>query len=122
MCDSLEAAGIPCWIAPRNIIPGFDWSASIIDAIENSLVMVLVFSAKANDSSQVLREIKSAAEKSIPIVPFRIEDIRFNKSLDYFMGTAHWLDAWSMPAESRFSELANAIKSRVTTGDVGRVS
>jgi hypothetical protein len=32
-CAVLEGEGIRCWIAPRDITPGAEWSASIIDAI-----------------------------------------------------------------------------------------
>ena len=41
---SLEANGIRCWIAPRDILPGTDWSESIVEAIEEAGTMVLVFS------------------------------------------------------------------------------
>ncbi len=34
-CAALENAGIRCWIAPRNILPGGDWGASIVDAINS---------------------------------------------------------------------------------------
>ena len=43
----LEGRGIRCWIAPRDITPGLDWSAEIIDAIEHARVMVLIYSAKS---------------------------------------------------------------------------
>ncbi|HLG11343.1 MAG TPA: toll/interleukin-1 receptor domain-containing protein, partial [Dehalococcoidia bacterium] len=55
VCASLEARGIRAWIAPRDILPGSDWSEAIIDAIENARVMVLVFSARANASRQIIR-------------------------------------------------------------------
>lgn len=48
ICATLENNNIRCWIAPRDIIPGTDWGASIIDAINESNVMVLVFSQNAN--------------------------------------------------------------------------
>lgn len=46
----LEARGIRCWMAPHKIRPGTDWGAAIIEAIETSKVMVLIFSAHANAS------------------------------------------------------------------------
>ena len=30
-CAALEAKGIRCWIAPRDILPGSDWGEAIID-------------------------------------------------------------------------------------------
>ena len=42
-CATLEQAGIRCWISPRDIVPGMDWSESIINAIERAKLMVLIF-------------------------------------------------------------------------------
>jgi hypothetical protein len=33
VCAILEKNGVRCWIAPRDILPGADWSASIVDGI-----------------------------------------------------------------------------------------
>ena len=49
-CAALEAAGIRCWIAPRDITPGAEWGEAIIDGINHCRVMILIFSASANDS------------------------------------------------------------------------
>ena len=35
-CAALEAKGIRCWIAPRDINPGQDWAASIVEAIRGA--------------------------------------------------------------------------------------
>jgi hypothetical protein len=44
VCATLEAAGLRCWIAPRDVQPGAQWTAEIINAISASRVVVLVFS------------------------------------------------------------------------------
>jgi len=36
ICDHLESAGIECWIAPRNIKAGSDWTKGIMRGIANS--------------------------------------------------------------------------------------
>ena len=61
----LESRGIRCWIAPRDITPGLDWSEAIVDAIERSKVMVLVLSAHANGSPQIKREVERAVNRGI---------------------------------------------------------
>src|SRR5262249_15940800 len=56
VCAALEESGqLRCWMAPRDIPPGANWSASIIEGIEASRVMVLIFSRHSNTSPQVLR-------------------------------------------------------------------
>jgi hypothetical protein len=80
-------------------MPGREWGAAIIEGINESRVMVLVFSAHANDSPQIRREAERAVHKGIAIIPLRIENIVPTQSLEYFIGTVHWLDALTPPME-----------------------
>src|SRR5262245_49078182 len=86
VCGTLEAKGIRCAIAPRDIIPGMDWSEAVIDAIHSSRVIILVFSSHANDSQQVRREVERAANRGLLIMLLRIENVTPTKSLAYFIG------------------------------------
>ena len=43
VCALLEADGIRCWIAPRDVQAGVSYAGSIIDAINASKAMVLIF-------------------------------------------------------------------------------
>lgn len=108
---SLEANGIRCWIAPRDILPGTDWGEAIVEAIEEAATMVLVFSAHANTSPQIRREIERAVDSVIPVIPFRIEDVLPCRSLQYFIGPQHWLDAWTPPLEQHLYRLTETIKA-----------
>ncbi len=87
-----------------------DWGGSIIEAIESARVMVLVLSASADASPQILREVERAVNKSLRIVPLRIEDIKPGKNLEYFLGTPHWLDAITPPFEAHLQYLVQTIK------------
>jgi formylglycine-generating enzyme required for sulfatase activity len=113
VCAVLEAQGIRCWVAPRDIIPGRDWGESIVDAIKGARVMVLIFSANANNSPQIKREVERAANKGIPIIPLRIEDVVPTASLEYFLSTPHWLDAFTPPLESHLQHLAQVVRQIV---------
>jgi hypothetical protein len=110
-CAALEAAGIRCWIAPRDILPGKEWGEAIIEAINGSHVLVLIFSANANASPQIRREVERAVHKGIPIVPLRIEDIVPTHALEYFIGTVHWLDALTPPLENHLRRLTESVKA-----------
>ena len=59
----LEAKSVTCWVAPRDVVPGADWGESIINAIESSRIMILIFSKNANQSSQIKREVERAVNK-----------------------------------------------------------
>ena len=106
----LESRGIRCWIAPRDITPGLDWSEAIVDAIERSKVMVLVLSAHANGSPQIKREVERGVNHGLPIIPFRIEDVPLSKALEYFISSPHWLDALTPPLEEHLQYLADTVQ------------
>ena len=110
VCATLESKGVRCWIAPRDILPGIDWGEAIIDAINSTRVMVLVFSSHANTSQQIKREVERAVHKGLPVIPLRIEDVPMSKSLEYFISSPHWLDAMSQPVEQHLNYLAETIK------------
>jgi hypothetical protein len=101
----LEANGLNVWIAPRDVAPSADWAEEIIAAISGARVMVLVFSASSNDSPQVRREVERAVHKRVRILPLRIEDVVPSGSLEYFLSTQHWLDAFPPPRERHYAKL-----------------
>jgi len=107
----LEAEGVKCWIAPRDISPSSDWAAEIIDAISDAQVMILVFSSSSNQSPQVRREVERAVHKQVSILPFRIEDVVPSKSLEFFLSSQHWLDAFPPPLEPHYRRLCGHLKS-----------
>lgn len=111
VCATFEANGIRCWVAPRDVPPGANWGAAIVDAIEASRLMVLVFSGHANASGQIAREVERAASSGVTIVPIRIEDVMPARSLEFFLSNIHWLDALTPPLERRLQEIAAKIKA-----------
>jgi hypothetical protein len=61
VCATLEAKHIKCWIAPRDVTPVTPWAEAIVDAIDESRILVLVLSSASNNSPQVIREVGRAA-------------------------------------------------------------
>ena len=118
-CASLEAAGIRCWIAPRDIMPGTEYGASIVDALDRCRVLVLIFSSNANESPQLRREVEHAVSRAVPIVPVRIENVVPTKLMAYFVESVHWLDAMTPPVESHFQRLAEVVKAMLQAGQAG---
>ena len=108
-CARLEARGHRCWIAPRDILPGREWGEAIVEGIAASKVFVLIFSANANESPQIRREIERAVHHGLNVVPFRIEDVAPAGSLEYFMSVPHWLDAMTPPLDRHLDALAEVV-------------
>ena len=71
VCATLEARGIRCWIAPRDISYGAEWGEAVVEGISASRVMVLVFSSNANESPHIKREVDRAVTKGLTIIPDR---------------------------------------------------
>ncbi|MGA3170716.1 MAG: toll/interleukin-1 receptor domain-containing protein [Chthoniobacteraceae bacterium] len=109
ICKALEGAGVRCWIAPRNIEPGADWSVAIMEAMKCP-AMVLVFSAHSNDSAHVQREVGRAFAKGLTVIPFRVEKIEPNGSMEYYLASVHWLDAVTAPLDPHLENLAERVK------------
>jgi hypothetical protein len=112
----LEAHAIPCWVAPRNVPPASDWAEQIVEAIARASVMVLVLSASANSSPQVRREVERAVHRQVKVLPFRVEDVLPSRSLEYFLSSQHWLDAFPPPMEPHYARLASYLQPLLSTG------
>ena len=109
MCATLEGRGIRCWIAPRDIPYGADWTEAIMDGISGCRVMVLVYSTNANNSPHVRREVQHAFEHEATVIPLRIEACEPAKSLQFYMTGVHWLDAMTPPLKQHVEKLADHI-------------
>lgn len=119
LCAGLEQRNIRCWIAPRDIVPGVPWAESIIDAIEGSSVMLLLFSEASNKSVQVQREVERAVHKDVPLVPVRIENVMPTRTMEYFISSQHWFDAIQAPVEQHLDRLAQAIQAHLSRRSTG---
>jgi len=113
ICARLEAAGIRCWIAPRDIAAGEDWPAAIAQAISQGQALVLVFSAHSNSSEEVGRELFLAADHKLVIIPFKIDDVEPEPGKQYYLARTHWLDALNPPTLEQIQNLVDCVKTLV---------
>jgi len=109
VCAKLEDNKIRVWIAPRDVPAGMNFAESIIDAIDNCKVFVLIWSASTNASEHILNELNQAFDQGIIVIPFRIENVEPSKALKYYIGRTHWLDAMTPPLEKHIKFLADTI-------------
>jgi hypothetical protein len=109
ICHCLERAGVRCWVAPRDIRPSEDWAEAIINGMDQCRILLLIFSSSSNNSPQVRREVERAVNKGLTILPFRIEAVAPSKSLEYFISTQHWLDAFGRDLDASLAELQQSV-------------
>jgi hypothetical protein len=110
ICGALEEAAIRCWVAPRDVRAGRSFPGEITRAIQQSKVMLLIFSRHSNSSEQVLREVQLAVDCHVPIVRLRIEDITLSDDLRYYLSTPQYLDALTAPLTKHIPRLQAAIE------------
>jgi hypothetical protein len=115
---ALEAGGVGCWIAPRDIEAGENYTQAILDALDAAPAVVLVFSSATNESPHVSRELEVAVGAGRRIVPVRLEAVEPSGALRYFIGTSQWLDATG-PSSDWSEALVPAVRRAVGQPDTG---
>lgn len=109
ICSRLESQNIRCWIAPRDVNPGEDYSTQIVEALDRCSVVVIVFSSWANQSRHVKNEVDRAFNLNRIIIPFRVDKAEPDKGLAYYLAKTHWLDAITPPLDQHIRRLAQTI-------------
>ena len=112
----LEQNGIRCWVAPRDVPPGMEYGQAIIEGIAQSRALVLILSDQSNESQFVRKEVERAVSKTKPVLPVRIREVKPSGSLEFFISSSQWVDAWKSPMEQHLLPLVAAIKAMGTPG------
>ena len=113
ICSVFEDNGVTCWIAPRDIAPGRTYGGAIIEGLNSCRVLVLVYTARANASRDVAREVERAESKNLAIIPFRLEDVPLSPDLEYFLSAPQWFEGQAPPLEAQAERLATSIRQRL---------
>jgi hypothetical protein len=107
----LEAEGMACWLAGRDLPAGADPVETAGAAIAAAQVLVLVFSSRANEAEeQIKRELQFAAQHQTPVLPFRVENVKPVRSLEYFLPANQFVDAFTPPLDGHLKRLAAMLK------------
>lgn len=98
--DVLEQNGLSCWMAPRDIPGGSNYTKEIPIAIRNCTVFVLVLSQNAQSSHWVLKELDSAVNGGKVILPFMLENCDLNDEFNFLLTGAQRYAAYQRKAEA----------------------
>jgi uncharacterized protein YecT (DUF1311 family) len=112
ICGALEARGHPCWMSSRDVMPGENYQGAIVRAIREAGVMVLVFSANANNSDEIKKEMSLASQSRTMVIPVRSEDVLPSEDFTYELATRQWIDMfqdWEQSIEKLSRQIAVAI-------------
>ena len=123
ICAALETAGTRCWIAPRDVPAGGLYAATIAEAIHAARALVVVYSAAADDSAQVARELDIAVANGLPVLPVRIQQLQPRGAFEYYLAGCQWFDMFDAPPSAAHLEaLRGAVRRLLGSGTGGESS
>jgi len=115
LVDAIEERGVKCWFSKRDIRAGEHYGDVIVDTIERAPAMVLVFSANANTSEEIKKEIALASQRGMTVIPVRLQDVAPSKAFRYELVTRNWIDLfpkWDEGLQLLVDRLFEAIGER----------
>lgn len=118
LCSALESRGYRCWISARDIAPGENFQVSIVRAIRQAKIMLLVFTANSNKSEEMNKELALASQSKLIVVPLRVEDVAPNDAFAYEFATRQWIDFfadWELAINQLASRIGAALNEHATT-------
>ena len=116
ICSALEAAGFSCWIAPRDVVPGMLYADSIVRAINESKVLVLVLSEFAVASPHVGKELERASSKRHPIIALRTDTAPLTPAFEYFLSESQWIEIGAGGPDAAIPQLVGAVRRHLLPG------
>ncbi len=114
ICKALESRGNSCWISSRDVRAGDNFQEAIVRALRGAKVMLLVFTANANNSDEIKKELVLAGRHQVTVVPVRVEDVVPNDAFTYEFATRQWVDLyknWEQEIELLSSRLEHVLQS-----------
>jgi hypothetical protein len=114
ICHALEAAKIPCWIAPRDIPPGANYLAGISEGLDGAQIVVVVMSVHANASTWVLREVENATHRNLTVIPLRLGQTAPSQMLGLLLSTRQWVDLGDRSIPEAMERVVDAVNGRAT--------
>lgn len=81
LCDFLKENDMEYWIDREGIFSSSNYKELIVDAIEVSKAVIFISSVNSNSSINVIREIGYAVNMNKPILPLKLDDAQYAKSI-----------------------------------------
>jgi hypothetical protein len=112
LCGRLEARGIRCWIGPRDVQPGRPYAEEIVRGIEACQSLVLLATADAVSSDNVLNEIEQAHNHHKTILTVMVGRPSVSRELSYYIARLHWIESAGNSMDDVASRLGDVLRER----------
>ncbi len=106
----LESNGFPCWIAPRDIISGMDYTDLLNSALTECRSLLLIVSDQSVKSQWVKKEVTTAVSFNKNIIPYLITPTELRGGLLFMLNNLQWIDATKDP-RGKFHEIIEGLSN-----------
>ena len=117
LVENIESNNLKCFIAPRDIPSGSDYNETLIEAIDDCDIFILLYSESSIKSRWVLNEINSAASRNKIIINVKLENIPIAPKHEIYLGTSQWIDSFGMISLDCINGILNRYKELCKDGD-----
>ena len=115
VCSALEGAGFPCWMAPRDVVPGMLYADGIVRAMNESTILVLILSKSAVASAHVGKELSGPPLSAIRLLHFGPMTDR-SPAFEYFLSESQWIDVETGGTDAAIASLVGAVQQHLLRG------
>ncbi len=117
LVDRLRSAGVAVWVDEGNIDAATLWSESIVEAIAECQVLIMMVSSHSTDSHNVLKEVMIASESKKTILPIYLEQADIPAKLKYQLTGIQHLEWFDGGSDEVFDTLINGLAKRGVNGN-----
>jgi len=110
LVSKLESGGYSCWIDSRDIEPGTDKLEAFKKQLEIAKIQVIIFSSISDKSSELTAQYDLAFEHELSIIPFIVSDVELTVSMQHFLNTHDWINAFDCSFDEAASNLIQLIQ------------
>ncbi len=100
LCQALDSINVSYWIDRNGVFSGDNYKERIVDAILSCKIFLFISSQNSNASKHTTREVGIAFQADIPVVPVKIDDANYAKSIYYDLVFIDWIEMKGMTTES----------------------
>lgn len=105
----LSQNGIKCWIDLHDIPPGLPYAQAIMEGLQSSDCLVVLYSKNVIKSHDMLDEIQEAHTTNKRIIPFLLDDTPMIGQFRYYLARRQWIKAYP-EYSNHMTELINALR------------
>ena len=117
LVDRLRSAGVATWVDEGNIDAATLWSESIVEAIAECRVLIMMVSSHSTDSHNVVKEVMIASESKKTILPIYLEPADIPAKLKYQLTGIQHLEWFDGGSDEVFETLKDGLAKRGVTVD-----